>query len=151
MPMRKATDLLRKDHRVLRRLFAEYAEDGRRPRSEKREIYGQLFHELQMHARLEREVLYGPMYPQRPADVRRACRRHARIDRLLKDLADREPGDASFETGMGALRSEVESHIREEEQETFPAAEEVLTRRQLEDMAVLVAARTAKWNEGMKG
>ncbi len=150
MPQRSATDLLRNDHRILRRLLAEYGSGGPRPPREKREIYGQLFHELALHARLERELLYGAMRKRRPADVRKACRRHARIDRLLKDLADREPGQVSFETGMSALRKEVEEHIREEERETFPAAESVLTPRQLDDMAVLVTARRAKWNEGGK-
>ena len=146
----KATDLLRKDHRILRRLLAEYGGDGPRPVLEKRKIYGQLFHELAIHGRVERELLYGLLRKRRPADVRKACRRHARIDRLLKDLADREPGEPAFETGMRALAQEVEAHIREEEQETFPAVESVLTPRQLTDLAVLVSARKAKWNEGAK-
>ncbi|HKD10482.1 MAG TPA: hemerythrin domain-containing protein [Thermoanaerobaculia bacterium] len=150
MPLGTATDLLRKDHRILRRLLAEYGGEGPRPGREKREIYGQLFHELALHGRLEREVLYGALAQRRPADVRNACRRHARIDRILKDLGDLEPDQRSFETGMRALAREVEAHIREEEAETFPAAESVLTARQLEDMAVMVAARRARWNEGEK-
>ena len=147
---RRATDLLRRDHRILRRLLTEYREDGSHTKTEKREIYGQLFHELEIHARLERELLYGTLRKRRPEEVRKACRRHARIDRLLKDLADREPGEPSFETGMSALRKEVAQHIREEEHETFPAAESVLTPRELNDMAVMVTARKARWNEGAK-
>ena len=150
MPHEKATDLLRKDHLILRRLLAEYGGDDPRPGREKREIYGQLFHELALHGRLEREVRYDGLRQRRPADVRKACRRHARIDRILKDLGDVEPDQPSFETGMRALAREVDAHIREEEAETFPAAESTLTPRQLEDMAVMVAARRAQWNEGAK-
>ena len=60
-------------------------------------------------------------------DDRHAIAEHKEIDDLLADLAARDMASPGWIRRFAALREEYLHHIREEEQEQFVAAEEVLS------------------------
>jgi len=89
----------------------------------------ELVHELKAHAAAEAQALWSSVLrnPDTTDFARHAIAEHKEIDDLLADLAARDMASPGWIRRFAALREEYLHHIREEEQEQFVAAEEVLS------------------------
>ena len=107
-----------------------------------------------MHGRAEEEVFY-PAVKKAPADDAKdmdleAREEHGIVDVLLGQLPGMRPKDESFDAKMTVLMENVEHHADEEENEIFPAAEE-LRARTLDRLGKQIAQRKSTSARGPAG
>lgn len=122
----KATDVLKEDHKRVKKLFGEYEdlEDGANDR--KMRLFGEIHRELTIHAAIEEEIFYpaveGVEKGKRGGEavVAEAIEEHRVVKTLLQELAGLDPGFEAFDAKMKVLRENVEHHADEEEKEMFP-------------------------------
>lgn len=133
-----AIEMLKKDHRVIEELFRKYESlDGSDP-AEKMTVFDELRRAITLHARLEQEVFY-PAYRQhyRPNGISpdEALDQHKEMDRIFDRLQKIEAGSSDFDSGMKELKRVLVHHVREEETEMFPSAEDKMGREKLDELA----------------
>ena len=106
----KATDLLKKQHRQVEKLFkqVEKTEDAR----QRRQLLQQIQNELKMHTKIEEEVFYpavremGTSKAEKMVDE--AFEEHHVVDLVLAELPQVDPEDERFEAKMTVLSELVE-------------------------------------------
>lgn len=120
----KATELLKKQHRAVEKLFGELKKlDGpaRRP------VMDQISEELAHHMAIEEDIFYPAV---RELDTKKteemipeAIEEHHVVKLVLKEIPLVDPEDERFEAKMTVLGEFIEHHVEEEEKEMFKAAE----------------------------
>ncbi len=127
-----AIDLLKDDHRKVKKLLREFEAAGDRAYQTKRRIAEQVFAELEVHSRLEEEIFYPAVAATANKDgkelVAEGIEEHHVVDVLIKELKALEPEDEQFDAKFKVLTENVEHHIEEEEGEMLPDAEKKLGR-----------------------
>ena len=147
----KATEMLERNDGVVRRLFDEYRKGGKRPALEERKIFGEIFHELEIHIAIQEKHFFPALREATPLGagaVDEALEDHRRIESILTELANLEPGQRQFESSIGLLRERVERHFEKEEGEIFPLAERALAARPLEELGARMSAHKSFLNGG---
>ena len=126
-PTTDAVEMLEADHRTIKKLFQDYEDANADAREE---IARRIFEEIEVHAKVESEVFYPVLETTAKAEVRRwvrkAIREHEQVNDLILELKDLPPRSERFQDLMSTLRTEVERHIEEEEDDMLPLAEQVL-------------------------
>jgi hemerythrin superfamily protein len=137
-----AITLIKKDHDKVEELFARYNGGGgltglvkritgNVPVRQKTTALEGICRELDVHARIEEEILYPALRktgdPELQRQVDESIREHARVKELVGKLRTRtgEP-DADTDAMVSELQQCVDHHVREEENEMFPRMEEVV-------------------------
>ena len=142
-----AIEMLKADHKKVKKLFAEYesAEDG--PPQQKQRIAEQVFQELEVHATLEEEIFYPAVQAEADDEdkklVAEAIEEHRIVKTLIEELKELEPTDEQYDAKMKVLTENVEHHAEEEEDEMFPVAEDLLGER-LETIGMQMQQRKAQ-------
>jgi iron-sulfur cluster repair protein YtfE (RIC family) len=123
----KATDLLKKDHAAVKKLFADFDKTSQRAVKKRRQLADKITAELEVHAAIEEEIFYPAMRRASNARdlVEEAQREHAEVKQMVAEIRGLGPDDASLADRMAALREAVEHHVREEEGEMFRRAREL--------------------------
>lgn len=121
----RATDLLREDHRKVRRLFDEFGKLPLNDLNSRGRAFERVHETLRVHARIEDEIFYPALgedgIGEDAADLLEEAREaHEEIDALLEEIADLPPEDAGFDARMDALRDVVDRHVKDEERDLFP-------------------------------
>jgi len=133
----RAIELLRKDHRVLERLFSEY-EALSRHSDEKKDLYEKIRLELELHSEIEEQIFFPAMLEAQPADaafpVSQALVEGQNVKERLHEISTLDPVEDEFDDRMHELRQSVERHIREQEGEMFSDAGEALSGENLEEL-----------------
>ena len=132
----KATDLLKKQHRMVEKLFkqVEKAEEPRR----RRQLMDEIGEVLKLHTRIEEEVFYpavrelGTSKAEEMIDE--AFEEHHVVDLVLAELPKVDPEDDRFEAKMTVLSELVQHHVEEEEKELFPMAEKKLGAERIKEL-----------------
>lgn len=119
----KALALLKKDHRAVDKLFAQYEAAG--SAQEKVNIVQQICQALMIHAHIEEKIFY----PALSGKVKKPLLEEAKVEHeMLKDLIakidGRGPDDTHFDAYVTVLREYVHHHVKEEEREIMPQAED---------------------------
>jgi hemerythrin superfamily protein len=131
--MPNAIEMLQSDHQKVKALFRQYEAAGDRAYQKKQGIAEEVFTELEVHTTLEEELFYPAM--KRKADhdgkdlVAEAVEEHHVVTTLMEELKGLDPKDERYDAKFTVLMENVEHHIKEEEEEMFPEAEEVLGER----------------------
>ena len=127
-----AIELLKDDHRKVKKRFREFEAAGDRAYQTKRRIAEQVFAELEVHSRLEEEIFYPAVAATANKDgkelVAEGIEEHHVVDVLINELKALEPEDEQFDAKFKVLTENVEHHIEEEEGEMLPDAEKKLGR-----------------------
>ena len=132
----KATDLLKKQHRQVEKLFKQ-AEKATQPR-QRRQLMDQIAEMLKMHTKIEEEVFYpavrelGTSKAEEMIDE--AFEEHHVVDLVLAELPEVDPEDERFEAKITVLSELVEHHVEEEEKEMFPMAEKKLGAERVKEL-----------------
>jgi hemerythrin-like domain-containing protein len=117
-------DMLREDHAKVKDLFEEFenAEDSR----EKSRIVQTALMELELHAKLEEQVIYPALREQLEDDelMAEAVEEHHVVHVLIREIKTLKPSDERFDAKFSVLSESVKHHIQEEEGTMFPQAEE---------------------------
>lgn len=129
-----AVDLLKSQHRTLRKLFAELAAAQNMVR--KARLFGELADLLTVHAAIEEHHL-DPAIRARPAAVAALGElvaphdEHRAIKRALAELLRTSLGTEAFGDRLAALAELVDRHIESEELDLFPQVSKLLGAVQL--------------------
>lgn len=132
----KATDLLKKQHRQVEKLFKQ-CEKAKEPR-QRRQLMGQIVEMLKMHTKIEEEVFYPAVRELRTSKaeemIDEAFEEHHVVDLVLAELPEVDPEDGRFEAKITVLSELVEHHVEEEEEEMFPMAEKKLGAERIKEL-----------------
>ena len=134
MRVRKATALLREDHRKVKKLFSEFEDLEDEDTTAKAELFEEIQRELTIHAQIEEEIFYPSMQQVQDEDVQEllleAHEEHKIVKTLLAELSELTPEDESFEAKMKVLIEGVKHHAEEEEESLFPAFDKLPKEKQ---------------------
>jgi hemerythrin-like domain-containing protein len=119
--------LLRADHRKVEELFSQYeAQEGQAQDS----VIRHICQELEVHARLEEEIFYPAVRAAGAGEaedlVSEAVTEHQKIKDLVARLDGMAPDDMTDDDTVRQLKECVSHHVREEESEMLPKAEQLL-------------------------
>ena len=125
-----ALDLIKQDHKRLRKLLDETLEAESSEREQRMDF---LRTELVAHERMEEEVLYprGREETKARDTVLEGYEEHHVADLLLDELLDVPPDTDLWKAKLKVLKENVEHHLDEEEDELFKGARAVLDRDEL--------------------
>ena len=125
-----ALDLIKQDHKRLRKLLKETLEaEG----AEREERLDHLRTELVAHERMEEEVLYPRLRDEKKTHepVLEGYEEHHVADVILDELLDVPPETDLWKAKVKVLKENVEHHMDEEEDELFKGARASLDREEL--------------------
>jgi hemerythrin superfamily protein len=138
----KAPDLLKKQHREVKRLFGKLEKTGNA--SERRKLLGQIATALEAHTTIEEELFYAAVRDlgtdKAKEMVAEALEEHHVVKLVLRELPQVDPKDERFEAKMTVLSELVEHHADEEEEEMFKTAQKIGD-DELKDLGVRMEAR----------
>ena len=136
--------LLKEDHDTVKDLFDKFESAEGRPA--KRKIVDQALAELKVHAAIEEEIFYPAVRkPVGKDTMNEADEEHHVAKILIAELEQMDGRDTHYDAKFTVLAENVRHHIKEEESEVFPKANdakidfELLARKMTERKATLVA------------
>jgi hemerythrin-like domain-containing protein len=133
----KATALLESQHRKVEALFKKL-ENGR---ADPIATLEELANSLAAHMAIEQEIFY-PRIKSVDADVvNESYEEHAVAELTLKRLLMTDPKEEAFLARVTTLKELIEHHVKEEEQELFPAVEKKLDEDELAQLGKAMKAR----------
>lgn len=125
-----AVEMLKSDHKKVKKLFREYAELGDNAHKSKERLAEEIFQELEVHSKLEEEIFYPAAEAAADKEVgevvAEGLEEHHVVDILMAEIRALSPEDEAFDAKMKVLCENVEHHIEEEETELLPEAQQAL-------------------------
>lgn len=115
-----AIDILRADHREVRRLFGEFVRVQGEPHAAD-VVVQTLCMQIELHDRVEREVFYPAAADVAGELVERALDAHDEISAAMEDLRSRADAGEPFAEAVFHLQALIERHVAFEEGELFPS------------------------------
>jgi hemerythrin-like domain-containing protein len=134
-----AIDLLKEDHRNIKKHLEELSETSNRATKRRTELLSLIQQELKIHTTIEEEIFY-PAYKDsgEKEDVVRfyeATEEHRAVEALvLPDLDGTDPGSDKFLGRAKVLKDLIEHHVQEEENEMFKRASKLMSKDDLESL-----------------
>jgi hemerythrin-like domain-containing protein len=133
-----ALKLLQDDHEAVLSLFDAYKKLGDGLSEQKSALVKKLCREIELHSEIEERVLYPELGKRRSEELRDKVREgfeeHLSAKRIIGDLRGTDVGDPQFDAKVRVLSEELEHHIKEEEDEMFPEARELMSEDQLDEI-----------------
>jgi hemerythrin superfamily protein len=134
-----ATTMIRMDHTHALATFHKFRVDA--SPEKKRAIAETLCLALEIHARLEEEIFYPAMRSFAPDLVNKSVPEHNEMRRMIAQLRQTSPGDASFDATLLEMMRDVMRHVADEETMLLPDAERVLGERRLSELGAEMTRR----------
>jgi len=117
-----AISMLKKDHQTVKGLFEQF-EDAKDP-AEKQNIISEAIQELKIHATIEEEIFYPAIRGEMEEDIlNEADVEHHVARMLIAELDESNDDDAYRDARFTVLAEAVRHHIKEEEGQMLPKAE----------------------------
>ena len=120
---RKATSLLKDDHRKVKKLFADFDKLEKGDEAEMARIFTELKKEITLHARIEEEIFYPAVVKAEDDEaeerVLEALEEHRLVKMLIDELSGMSSDDELFRAKLKVLKDNVLHHAEEEESEAF--------------------------------
>lgn len=117
---------LKRDHDQIRSLFekVEQAPDTK----DRLDLFGEVKRALTAHSKAEDQTFYTELETDEELedDIVDARQEHELIDQLIAEVEGTDPDDGRWMTRLVELKDAVERHVREEEDQIFPLARELL-------------------------
>lgn len=126
--------LLRTQHREVEKLFKAVDQGDL-------SVVPEICAALEEHARIEEDVFYPAVSDEVPDEmsmVRESLEEHLIVKRLVSELSGMSADDPTYEAKATVLAENVRHHVREEEDELFPAVRSALGRKRLVELAELM-------------
>ena len=131
-----AFTLLKNDHEKVAGILEKIDATTERALKGREELFTQLKNELDVHARIEEEILYPALEEfEETRDISlEAYEEHALVKQLLEELAVAPKDDEQWTAKFTVLKENIEHHVEEEEGEMFPKARKVLSEDDIEQL-----------------
>jgi len=121
--------MIKDDHRRVESLYHDYQRLQGQP-AEQRTMGENICRALEIHAKLEEDIFYPAVQAHLREDgadlVQEALEEHQTMKRLVSQLQTGGLNDADYNKTMQQLMRDVQHHVREEEGEMLPRAEQCL-------------------------
>lgn len=116
---------------ICRRLLAAIGEP-----SQRKPIFEELKAELAAHETAEERMFYVPLiaHDETVDAARHGIAEHHEMDEMVEELDQMDDGSAQWLETVGKLIHRIEHHLKDEEEQFFPQAREVLSRKQVRDL-----------------
>ena len=131
-----AFTLLKADHKKVAGILEKIDGTTERATKGREELFTQLKNELDVHTRIEEEILYPALeeYEETRAIALEAYEEHAVVKQLLAELASAPKGSEEWTAKFTVLKENIEHHVEEEEGEMFTKARKVLSEDEIEKL-----------------
>jgi hypothetical protein len=131
-----AFELLKKDHERVSGIFEKLEPTTERGVKTREELFTQLKRELDIHARIEEEILYPVLKKAKETEeiTLEAYEEHHVVKQLLAELEELPKDDETWGAKLTVLKENVEHHVEEEEDEMFKDARKVLSKEEIETL-----------------
>jgi hemerythrin superfamily protein len=142
-----AFTLLKADHKKVAAIFEKLEPTTERGVKTREELFAKLKNELDVHARIEEDILYPRLKEIDETEdlTLESYEEHAVVKTLLGELDALNKDDETWGAKLKVLQENVEHHVEEEEGELFPKAQKHLSTEELNELgAKLEAAKEAK-------
>jgi hemerythrin superfamily protein len=112
-----AIELLKEDHKMVKKLFKSFEETSKSEQEEKRTIVERITSALEVHATIEEEIFYPAVKKARAQETKdevlEAYEEHQQIKAMLGALKGLSPDDESYDMKVKVLKEDVEHHVKE--------------------------------------
>ena len=141
-----AIELLKEDHRKVKKLLDEVASTTEKGVKTREDLYRRIKQEMEIHEALEEEIFYPALKEHSEARevVLEGYEEHDVVDRLLGELGELDVGDETWGPKAKVMKENVEHHIEEEEEEMFEKAQDIFDPETLEALGRRMADRKAQ-------
>jgi len=143
----RVTTILKKDHRIVGGLITTLQMSPRVNATLRKTFFDQIRNGLLIHAQAEEEVLYpvmrNYMFTGGESQVDVSYREHQEIKDLLNDLAWQETLSDDFDMKLTELKTKVDHHVQEEENEMFRIISERMSTEEQEELGRRIHNRKA--------
>lgn len=141
-----AFTLLKADHKKVAGIMEKLDSTTERGVKTREELFAQLKTELDVHARVEEEILYPALKEvDKTRDITfEAIEEHGVVKLLLAELDQLDKSEETWTAKFTVLKENVEHHVEEEEGEMFPKARKVFSEAELEELGTRLEAAKAK-------
>ncbi|MGZ8868053.1 MAG: hemerythrin domain-containing protein [Thermoanaerobaculia bacterium] len=156
--MPNAITMLKADHVTIKRLLRELEATTERAVKARERLVSDIEREQKTHAQLEEEIFY-PAFKAATENTDaedmfyEAAEEHHVVDMVLPALKAANPKSPEYTAKAKVLKELVEHHIREEENEMFVKARQVLDDAQLRELGDLMQTRRksidAMWSNSL--
>lgn len=131
-------ELLKKDHRVMEKLFSQILEGPSiqmGPGASVQSLFNKLAQEATSHIEAEEKDFYDLIKDQEPTRdiVAEGFREHNEIRDLMKQAQSLSIGSSEWKSKVAEMRRSVQHHVQEEEGEMFSKSQQVLSQQQASD------------------
>ena len=129
-------ELLSKDHNKVKELLNEIQSTTDDAEKTRLKLFSELKQELEVHTSFEEKVFYPEAKDKTGMEdvIRDAMEEHDEAKQLLEALAEMEPTSAEWMETVKELSEVLGHHIKDEEQELFPASRKKLDPAQADKM-----------------
>ena len=136
-----ALKLLKEDHDRVKKMTAEGEATTERGEKTREELFTRLKSDLEIHERMEEEVLYPALkqHPQARELAFEAFEEHHVVDQILAELEQTPVTDEAWTAKFKVAKENLEHHIEEEEGEMFRAIRENFSTEERAQMAEQMA------------
>jgi len=131
-----AFTLLKEDHEKVAGILEKIDETTERATKGREELFTQLKSELDVHTRIEEDILYPALeeHEETRAISLEAYEEHAVVKQLLEELSSQPKDDEQWTAKFTVLKENIEHHVEEEEGEMFKKARKVLGEDEIEKL-----------------
>ena len=138
--------LLKADHEKVAGLLDSIEKTTERATKTRDDLFAQVKSELDLHAKLEEEILYPVLEEiEETRDISlEAYEEHRLVKQLLTELASAPKDTEEWTAKFTVLKENVEHHVEEEEGEMFKKARKALTAEQIEEIGERLEAAKQK-------
>lgn len=126
------TEIITMDHRKADTLFMEIEKTDDPKKLQ--EFFGQLYKDLSVHAEAEEQIVY-PAIRSYYSNTQELYDEQAEMKQMLAQIKAMNPSSSDFKAQIKLLKTAVQDHVKEEENDMFPQIRRNFSEAQMEQMA----------------
>lgn len=140
--------LLKQDHDEVAQLLKQCQAAGAEDAGE--EVFKTLARNVAVHAKVE-ETLFYPRFREEKevrALIEESYGAHQEVEKLLEEMSQMSPGDEEWQSSLKELKTHIEQHVKEEEQQLFPKASKILSKEEAIELGETIAEEKKEMMQG---
>ena len=128
--------LLKADHEKVAGMLETIENTTERALKGRAELFARLKEELDLHAKIEEEILYPALeeIEETREIALEAYEEHRLVKQLLGELEAEPKNSEEWTAKFTVLKEDIEHHVEEEEGEMFKKAKQALTKEEIDEL-----------------